>query len=122
MPLAVGTRRYVGRVTAFVGARKAKLGRRTQHVATVRALWPATPDFDTREFVDVPEEEEVELWEANSGCANRRDQWVVYPGQLPGEEGGDGAGASSSSSSSSNAAMHEASVQAEALCAPMSMF
>ena len=88
MPLAVVTRRYVGRVTAFVGARKAKLGRRTQHVATVRARWPSTPDFEKGEFVDVEEEEEVELWESNFGCANQLDQWVVYPGQLPGDEDG----------------------------------
>ena len=118
MLLDVGTRRYIGRVTAFVGARKAKLGRRTQRVATVRARWPATPDFDTREFVDVPEEEEVELWEANFGCANRRDQWVVYPGQLPGDEDGAGTGASSAI----DLTMHDARVQADALCAPMSMF
>ena len=114
--------RYVGRVLAFVGEREGKLGRRTQRVCTVRVRWPATPDFDAREFVDVPEEEEVELWQANFGCANRRDQWAVYPGALPGDESASGTGASSSSSSSSGAAMHEASIQAEALCAPMSMF
>ena len=118
MPLAVGTRRYVGRVTAFVGARKAKLGRRTQHVATVRALWPSTPDFAKGEFVDIEEEEEVELWESNFGCANMRDQWVVYPGQLPGDEDGAGTGASSAI----DLTMHDARVQADALCAPMSMF
>ena len=118
MPLAVVTRRYVGRVTAFVGARKAKLGRRTQHVATVRALWPSTPDFEKGEFVDVEEQEEVELWESNFGCANLRDQWVVYPGQLPGGGSGYGTGASSAI----DLTMHDARVQADALCAPMSMF
>ena len=118
MPLAVGTRRYVGRVTAFVGARKAKLGRRTQHVATVRELWPSTPDFAKGEFVDAEEEEEVELWESNPRCANMRDQWVVYPGQLPGDEDGAGTGASSAI----DLTMHDARVQADALCAPMSMF
>ena len=122
MPLAVGTRRYVGRVTAFVGARKAKLGRRTQHVASVRALWPCTPDFEKGEFVDVEEQEDVELWENNFGCANQRDQWVVYPGQLPGDgdEGGGGTGASSANAI--DLTMHDARVQADALCAPMSMF
>ena len=113
--------RYVGRVTAFVGEREGKLGRRTQRVATVRARWPSTPDFEKGEFVDVAAEEEVELWECNFGCANRRDQWVVYPGALPGDESAPSSSSSSSSSSSGGAAMHEASVQAEALCAPMSI-
>ena len=101
-----------------MGARKAKLGRRTQHVATVRALWPSTPDFEKGEFVDVEEQEEVELWESNFGCANQRDQWVVYSGQLPGDEDRAGAGASSAV----DLTMHDARVQADALCAPMSMF
>ena len=115
--------RYAGRVLAFVGEREGKLGRRTQRVATVRARWPSTPDFEKGEFVDVAAEEEVELWECNFGCANRRDQWAVYPGALPGDESASGTGASSSSSSSgASSAMHEASVHAEALCAPMSMF
>ena len=67
--------------------------------------------------MDVEEEEEVELWESNFGCANLRDQWVVYPGQLPGDEGGDG-----SSANAIDLTMHDARVQADALCAPMSMF
>ena len=119
MPLAVGTRRYVGRVTAFVSARKAKLGRRMQHVATVRARWPSTPDFAKGEFVDIEEEEEVELWESNYGCANMRDQWVVYQGQLPGDES-DEDGAHTGHPPA--LAMHDARVQADALCAPMAMF
>ena len=95
MPLAVGTRRYVGRVTAFVGARKAKLGRRTQHVATVRALWPSTPDFEKGEFVDVEEQEEVELWESNFGCANLRDPYCLLarqPLSLPDQSSRSGIG------------------------------
>ena len=116
----VGTRRYAGRVIAFVGAREGKLGRRTQRVATVRARWPSTPDFEKGEFVDVEEEEEVELWESNFGCANMRDQWVVYPGQLPGD--GDGGGTGASSANAIDLTMHDARVQADALCAPASMF
>ena len=118
----VGTRRYVGRVIAFVGAREGKLGRRTQRVATVRARWPSTPDFEKGEFVDVEEEEEVELWESNFGCANMRDQWVVYPGQLPGDGDGGGGGTGASSANAMDLTMHDARVQADALCAPMSMF
>eukprot|EP00937_MAST-01D_sp_MAST-1D-sp2_P002917 g2917.t1 len=103
--------------------RDGKLGSRTQRACTARVRWPATPGLAAREFVDTPEEGGVELWQANSGCANRSDQWVVCPGALPGDEGAGGTGASSSSSSSdASSAMHEASVHAEALCAPMSMF
>ena len=78
----------------------------------------STPDFDKGEFVDA-EEEEVELWESNFGCANMRDQWVVYR-PAPWRRGGGGTGASSANAI--DLTMHDARVQADALCAPMSMF
>ena len=70
--------------------------------------------------MDVEEEEEVELWESNFGCANLCDQWVVYPGQLPGDGSGYCTGASSANAI--DLTMHDVRVQADALCAPMSMF
>ena len=80
----------------------------------------ATTGTQLRPPACVEEEEEVELWESNFGCANMRDQWVVYPGQLPGDGGGGGTGASSANAI--DLTMHDARVQADALCAPMSMF
>ena len=59
---------------------------------------------------------------AHFGCANMRDQWVVYPGQLPGDGGGGGGGTGASSANAMDLTMHDARVQADALCAPMSMF
>ena len=50
-------------------------------VLLVRARWPQVVDFEKGEFVDGEEEEVLQLWPANYGCANKHNQWVVYDGK-----------------------------------------
>ena len=57
-------------------------GRRRRRV---RARWPQVVDFEKGEFVDGEEEEVLQLWPANYGCANKHNQWVVYDGKTGGE-------------------------------------
>ena len=75
--------RYVGRVVEYLGVQAMKPTRRSREVDVllVRARWPQVVDFEKGEFVDGVEEEVLQLWPANYGCANKHNQWVVYDGK-----------------------------------------
>ena len=47
----------------------------------MRARWPQVVDFKKGELVHGEEEEVLQLWPANYGCANKHNQWVVYDGK-----------------------------------------
>ena len=79
--------RYVGRVVEYLGVQQMKATRRSRAVGVllVRARWPQVVDFQRGEFVDGEEEEVLQLWPANYGCANKHNQWVVYDGKTTSE-------------------------------------
>ena len=90
--------------------------RATTAVLRVRAHWPQTVDFDKGEFVEEEEEEVLELWPQNYGCANKHNQWVVYDGKTAGELQSE-----ATIDLTQEEAMAAAHAEAEALCAPLSL-
>ena len=110
--------RYVGRIIEVLGTEQMRASPRARAVAVlrVRARWPQTPDFEKGEFVEQPEEEVLELWPQNYGCANKHNQWVVYDGKTAGELQSE-----ATIDLTQEQAMAAAHAEAEALCAPLSL-
>ena len=110
--------RYVGRIIEVLGTEQVRASPRAREVAVlrVRARWPQTPDFEKGEFVEEPEEEVLELWPQNYGCANKHNQWVIYDGKTADELQGE-----ATVDLTQEQAMAAARAEAEALCAPLSL-
>ena len=73
------------------------------------------PDWRT-ETVDEQEEEVLELWTQNYGCANKHNQWVMYDGKTADELQSE-----ATIDLTQEQAMAAARAEAEALCAPLSL-
>ena len=110
--------RYVGRTIEVLGTEQMRASPRARAVAVlrVRARWPQTPDFEKGEFVEEPEEEVLELWPQNYGCANKHNQWVIYDGKTADELQSE-----ATIDLTQEQAMAAARAEAEALCAPLSL-
>ena len=113
--------RYVGRITEYLGVQQMKAARRSREVGVllVRARWPQVVDFNKGEFVDGEEEEVLQLWPANYGCANKHNQWVVYDGKTTSELAA--ANSNQTVDLTLEEEMDSARRVAEALCAPATL-